>query len=152
MFYIFDHTIEGALVPCYADTDSMALATTDTRQVPETASVEEKYAAIFEPIIKPEMRDSWEKTWKQWFVTTTDVSDTLFPGKLKCKFSVVIQLLTFVKVNLNSQKENSLHFLQSVISRGLNLAKQSWDEKAFQIPFKFDLTTSKTAYMMENSL
>ena len=47
---------------------------------------EEEYRAIFDPIVKPEMRDSWEKTWKSWFVTTSEVEDERFPGKLKSKF------------------------------------------------------------------
>ena len=51
-------------------------------------SREEQYRAIFDPIVRPEKRADWEREWKQWFVTTTDVEDERFPGKLKRELSI----------------------------------------------------------------
>ena len=86
MFFLFDHLIPGTFVTCYADTDSMALATTRTRPMTEGMTVEQELRAVFDPIVKPEMIDSWEANWKKWFVTTAEVKDEKFPGKLKRKF------------------------------------------------------------------
>ena len=64
----------------------MALATTKTAPLTEDMSIEERYAAVFQPIVRPEMRDSWNEKWKKWFCTTGTVEENLTPGKLKCKF------------------------------------------------------------------
>ena len=93
MYFLHDHLIPGTFVNCYADTDSMALATTRTRPVTDDMSPEEQLRAVFEPIIKPEMRQSWEEKWKSWFVTTATVEDERFPGKLKRKSFFEIQTL-----------------------------------------------------------
>ena len=86
MFFLFDHLVPGTFVNCYADTDSMALATTRTRQMVEGMTPEEELRAVFDPIVKPEMRESWERNWKKWFVTEATVEDERFPGKLKRKY------------------------------------------------------------------
>ena len=39
--------------------------------------------ALFDPIIKPSMKNSWERNWKSWFVTTNTVIDKRTPGKMK---------------------------------------------------------------------
>lgn len=44
---------------------------------------EAQLRSLFDPIIKPEMRESWEQQWKSWFVTTHEVPDLRKPGKLK---------------------------------------------------------------------
>ena len=44
---------------------------------------EKQLRALFDPLVRPEMRDSWEKQWKSWFVTTNEVPDLRKPGKLK---------------------------------------------------------------------
>ena len=85
MWFLFDHLEPGSFRPCYADTDSMAIATTKTARFDDSMSKEEKYRCVFDPIIRPEMRFSWEQNWKKWFVTTNTVEDGLTPGKLKCK-------------------------------------------------------------------
>ena len=92
MYFLHDHLIEGTFVNCYADTDSMALATTRTRPFTEGMSPEEELRAVFDPIVKPEMRQSWEENWMKWFVTTDAVEDERFPGKLKRKFIFSLQL------------------------------------------------------------
>ena len=86
MFFLFDHLVPGTFVNCYADTDSMALATTRTRQMVEGMTPEEELRAVFDPIVKPEMRESWERNWKKWFVTEATVEDERFPGKLKREY------------------------------------------------------------------
>ena len=86
MYFLYDHLIPGTFVNCYADTDSMALATTRTRPMTEGMTPEEELRAVFDPIVKPEMRESWENNWKKWFVTLATVEDERFPGKLKREY------------------------------------------------------------------
>ena len=85
MFFMFNHLEPGSFRTVYADTDSMCLALTKSRPV-QNDSEEEKYRALFDPIVKPEMRESWEANWKDWICTTTDTIDIRKPGKLKCEF------------------------------------------------------------------
>ena len=85
MYDLFDHLEPGSFRSVYADTDSMCLALTKTRPV-ENESEEEKYRALFDPIIRPEMKASWEKIFKKWISTTTEGEDIRKPGKLKCEF------------------------------------------------------------------
>ena len=51
---------------------------------PVTGTLEEVLNSVFQPIIKPEMIESWNKNWKKWFVTTNEVEDKRFPGKVSC--------------------------------------------------------------------
>ena len=44
---------------------------------------ETQLRAIFDPIVKPSMKESWENEWKQWFTTTNSVIDLRTPGKMK---------------------------------------------------------------------
>ena len=62
----------------------MCLALTETN-LPGSYSKnkEEQLRALFDPLIKPEMKESWERQWKSWFVTTSNVEDLRKPGKLK---------------------------------------------------------------------
>ena len=62
----------------------MCLALTRTN-IPDTYSdcKETQLRAIFDPIIKPSMKESWERQWKTWFITTDSVVDQRTPGKLK---------------------------------------------------------------------
>ena len=85
MSFLHQHLQVGSFRNTYTDTDSVCLATTMTRPTTADMSIEDKYRAIFDPIIKPEMRDSWERNWKSWFVTTDQIEDIRFPGKLKGK-------------------------------------------------------------------
>ena len=64
----------------------MALATTKTRALCPEMTIEERYKAVFEPIVRPDMKDHWDKTWKTWFCTTGTIEENLTPGKLKRKF------------------------------------------------------------------
>ena len=85
MFFLYTHLKEGSFRPGYADTDSMCLGLTRTRPIPSDADPEEYYRCLFDDLVKPSMRESWEKQWKQWFVCTNDVTDQRMPGKLKSK-------------------------------------------------------------------
>ena len=86
MFYLFNHLEYGSFRTVYADTDSMCLALTKTLPESPDCTEEQKYRNLFDPIVRPEMRESWESTWKDWFVTTTEPEDLRRPGKLKCEF------------------------------------------------------------------
>ena len=92
MYFLYDHLVPGTFVNCYADTDSMALATTRTRPMIEGMTPEEELRCVFDPIVKPEMRESWESSWKKWFVTLATVEDERFPGKLKRKFETILYI------------------------------------------------------------
>ena len=85
MYFMYKHLQPGSFRSVYADTDSMCLALTKTRRV-QNDSEEEKYRALFDPIIRPEMRESWEANWKKWICTTTETKEIRTPGKLKCEF------------------------------------------------------------------
>ena len=56
-------------------------------------SLEEKLRAVFDPIVRPDMKESWENQWKDWFCTTTEVEDQRWPGKLKGDFNIYDSLL-----------------------------------------------------------
>ena len=86
MYYLKDHLVAGSYRNAYCDTDSMCIATSKTLDFDSSMNLESQYRAIFDPIVRPEKRDSWEATWKSWFVTTTQVEDQRFPGKLKLEF------------------------------------------------------------------
>ena len=81
MYWLEEHLEEGAFKTCYADTDSMALAL--TKSGPEHEDSEHNLRSLFDPIVKPSMKQSWEATWKDWFVTTEEIWDIRKPGKLK---------------------------------------------------------------------
>jgi len=86
MMFLYTHLKSGSFVSSYADTDSMCLGLSRTKPIPENASLEEYYRCLFDPLVKPEMLDSWEAKWKQWFCTTEAVEDQRKPGKFKSKF------------------------------------------------------------------
>ena len=83
MDFIFNHLEPGAIVPYYCDTDSIFLGVTQCRSRTDDMTVEEKLRAIFDPIVRPNMRESWEAQWTNWFVTTDSTYDKRTPGKLK---------------------------------------------------------------------
>ena len=51
-------------------------------------SLESQLRAILDPLVNPNMRESWEENWKSWFVTTQEVEDQRKPGKLKIEFGM----------------------------------------------------------------
>ena len=86
MYFLYDHLLPGSFRNAYADTDSMCLGLSRTKPIPENASLEEYYRALFDPLVKPEKLDSWEANWKNWFCTTDAIEDQRKPGKLKSKY------------------------------------------------------------------
>ena len=86
IYFLESHLIYGTIRTVYCDTDSITLASTRSAS-PVGESLAEKYECIFGPIVKPEMRKSWDENMSKWFVLTNEISDTLFPGKLKEEFS-----------------------------------------------------------------
>ena len=90
MYWLEAHLEPGSFKTCYTDTDSMALALTKSAPEGEATSMEQQLRLLFDPLVRPEMRDSWENTWKDWFVTTTETWDIRKPGKLKSKFSTLV--------------------------------------------------------------
>ena len=85
MHFIFTHLEPGAIVPYHCDTDSIFLGVTKCRERTEGMTTEEKHRSIFDPIVRSDMKDSWEAKWKSWFVTTDEIEDQRKPGKLKGK-------------------------------------------------------------------
>ena len=83
MYWFYDHVQSGSFRTCYADTDSMCLALTQTDHLKMGGNEEMFYRGLFDPIVRPEKRQSWESSWKDWFVTTNDIHDIRKPGKLK---------------------------------------------------------------------
>ena len=83
MEFLFTHIQPGAVVPFYCDTDSIFLGLTNCEPRTDDMTTEEKLRALYDPIVRLEMRDSWESKWKDWFVTTDSVYDQRKPGKLK---------------------------------------------------------------------
>ena len=81
MYWLEKHLEDGSFKTCYADTDSMALAL--TRSGPKSDDPEQNLRTLFDPLVKPSMKTSWEATWKTWFVTTNEIWDIRKPGKLK---------------------------------------------------------------------
>ena len=85
MYFLLDHLRDGSFRQSYCDTDSMCLGLSRSDDYAADCEPETYYRAIFDNLVKPEMRESWEANWKSWFVTTNDVVDQRTPGKLKSK-------------------------------------------------------------------
>ena len=83
MDFIYTHLEQGAIVPFYCDTDSIFLAVTECQPRTESMTPEEKLRAVFDPIVRADMKESWEANWRSWFVTTNEIEDQRRPGKLK---------------------------------------------------------------------
>ena len=83
MDFIYTHLEPGAIVPFYCDTDSIFLGVTKCEPRSESMTPEEKLRAVFDPIVRADMKESWEANWKSWFVTTNEIEDQRKPGKLK---------------------------------------------------------------------
>ena len=97
MTFLYRHLEEGSFKTAYADTDSMCLGLTKTDlQGTYSTNKEEQLRALFDPIVRPEMKESWEKLWKTWFVTTTAVEDLREPGKLKGIFIMMCISLSMI--------------------------------------------------------
>ena len=96
MYWLEDHLEEGSFKSCYADTDSMALAL--TRSGPEIEDPEASLRSLFDPLVKPSKKASWESSWKSWFVTTDEIWDIRKPGKLKGNGPEISDILNILAI------------------------------------------------------
>ena len=87
MYFLEKHLEGGSFKTAYADTDSMALALTKTKI--SSGSLKDRLRGMFDPIVKPSMKSSWEENWEKWFVTTSETKDIRCPGKLKGNLQLV---------------------------------------------------------------
>ena len=98
MYWLEDHLEEGSFKTCYSDTDSMAIAL--TKSGPQGGDDEQQLRALFDPLVKSTKRDSWDRTWKDWFVTTNQTWDIRKPGKLKGMCTTVYQTHVHVCIHV----------------------------------------------------
>ena len=99
MWGLYDHLQPGSFKAIYADTDSMCLALSRSR-FGDTDDLEDLHRGLYDPIVKEEMRESWEKWFKEWFVTTRDARDEKRPGKWKSKFQFNMDHVIWTIANL----------------------------------------------------
>lgn len=90
VYWIDDHLEPGSFQLTYSDTDSIGIALTDTdiKAYKNATNLKQKIDAIFLPLIKPSMKESWDKSYTDWFVVDESVENQLKPGLLKCKVFV----------------------------------------------------------------
>ena len=87
MMFLYKHWKPGSFRPVYCDTDSMAIALSNSTFT-ESEDPEEFYRGLFDSLVKEEMKDSWEANWKKWFVTTKQPEIEKKPGLMKCKLKL----------------------------------------------------------------
>ena len=97
MNFLRIHLLPGSFRSSYADTDSMCLGVSRTQPIPEDATPEQYYRCLFDPLVRPDKKDSWESQWKTWFVTTDEIEDQRKPGKLKSTFSLQYMNIIYYK-------------------------------------------------------
>ena len=53
---------------------------------PKTTPVDATMRALFFPIVKPQLLESFKKEWSNWFVLSDEIEEKKCPGKLKQEF------------------------------------------------------------------
>ena len=132
MFNLYDNLQPGSFRACYADTDSMCLALTRSIKVEENDDLETRLRKIFDPIVRPDRRDVWEQTWRDWFVTTTDVEDQRKPGKLKGELSYHMNHMIYYICSGIQFRKGVFRGLESKMLYCLQFCEQNkkdWDER-----------------------
>ena len=85
MYWLYKNLQPGSFRAVYTDTDSIALALSKTTNN-GMDDLENFYRGIFDNIVREEMRESWEASWKSWIVTTRAPDDEKCPGKMKREY------------------------------------------------------------------
>ena len=153
MNFLRVHLLPGSFRSSYCDTDSMCLGLSRTQPIPENATLEQYYRCLFDPLVRPEMKDSWESQWKSWFVTTDTIEDQRKPGKLKSTFSndhsiLYSMYLQKFKRNSGYQKAISSPCRRNVISHTMPIQKRSRKaQKGYHIAVILSLKISLTNFM-----
>ena len=88
MMFIYTHFKPGSFRPVYCDTDSMALSLSESN-FPDTDDPEVFYRGLFDGLIRDDKRESWERQWKDWFVTSNSPEIQKKPGLMKCKIYLI---------------------------------------------------------------
>ena len=146
MQFLYSHLRPGSFVNAYADTDSMCLGLSRTKPIPEDATLEEYYRCLFDPLVRPDMLNSWESTWKQWFCTTKAVEDQRKPGKLKSKFIFIFFNNNVFQRNSASQRATSLHWAPNATSLGTKRPKPPKEvPKVCHTPVHWNYNTTRTS-------
>ena len=147
MNFLRVHLLPGSFRSSYCDTDSMCLGLSRTQPIPENPTLEQYYRCLFDPLVRPEMRDSWESQWKSWFVTTDTIEDQRKPGKLKSTFShwpyyiLYSMFLQKFKRNSGYQKVISSLCRRNVTSHTMPIQKRSRKaQKGYHIAVNLLLT------------
>ena len=66
---------------------------------PVDETLRAKMEALFYPIVRPEMMQSFQTKWEDWFVLEDSVEDKRAPGKLKCKLLIYYIILIIIYYN-----------------------------------------------------
>ena len=91
MYWLYRHLKPGSFRTVYADTDSICLALSQTTNN-GMDNLEKFYRGLFDNIVKEDMRESWEASWRSWIVTTREPEDEKCPGKMKREYLSIIML------------------------------------------------------------
>ena len=86
IMFMHKHLVPNAYRYAYADTDSICLATTKTGDPGDT--IESNMRALFDPILREGMADSFYRDWGVWFVLNDTIDERRAPGKLKVEFQI----------------------------------------------------------------
>ena len=84
MYFLKSHLVGGSFRTIYTDTDSITLQLSKSRFA-ENDDLEQFYEGLFDGIIKTDMRESWNRNWKSWFVYARHPEIEKRPGLMKRK-------------------------------------------------------------------
>ena len=82
MEYLRIHLKPGTFRPAYCDTDSMAIGIAGAADTCADMSTEDQYRVIFDPVVRPEMKSSWEKSFKVNHLFLINFKTNYSPGLL----------------------------------------------------------------------
>ena len=90
VYFLQSHLEPGTFLLTYSDTDSIGIAFSDTDldRFNKADNLEETIGSIFDPLVRPDMKKSWQEKYTDWFVVNQTVENQLKPGLLKCKLII----------------------------------------------------------------